>query len=132
MKVWYGPSVSRCRFLSSGMIIVGCWRALPPLPRVGFGCLGVRRLAEMCPVNSCAQTGGVVWLHLWSVPAAMYGVDLDHTLSSSLPRSPFNSDHKIWDAVQPLPVHVVFLSLFISVPLFKVKIHCQVFGSLIC
>lgn len=88
-----------------------------------FGCKKAGR-----DVSSCAQTGGVVWLHLWSVPAAMYGVDLDHTLSSSLPRSPFNSDHKIWDAVQPLPVHVVFLSLFISVPLFKVKIHCQVFA----
>lgn len=76
--------------------------------------------------HMCTYSSRVVWLHIWSVPAAMYRVDLDHTLSSSLPRSPFNSDHKIWDAVQPLPIHVVFLCLFLSVPLFKVKIQCQV------
>lgn len=71
----------------------------------------------------CACSSSVVWLHIWSVPVA------DHTLTilfSSLPRSPFNSVHKIWDAVQPLPIHVVFLCLFFSVPLFKVKIPGQV------
>jgi len=88
------------------------------------GCKKAGRDVSCEPV--CADTSGVVWLYLWSVPVAVYRADLDHTLSSSLPRSPFNSDHKIWDAVQPLPVHVVFLCLFISVPLFKVKLQYQV------
>uniref|UniRef100_A0A8V1AF52 Dolichyldiphosphatase n=1 Tax=Gallus gallus TaxID=9031 RepID=A0A8V1AF52_CHICK len=56
VKVRYGPLVSWHWLTLSGMITVGCQKVLSRLPRVGFGCLGVRRLAEMCPVNLCAQT----------------------------------------------------------------------------
>ncbi len=61
------------------------------------------------------------------VGALLGGLPLPIMLCSRSPRPPHGSGHQIRDALQPFPVYVVLLRLFLPFPVFKVS-FCPSWG----